>query len=126
MESVEPCRLATTSEERRATIMKSNNAREYSESLRRLKPVIYYKGSRIGDVTRHPATSPRVRAAALTYALANQEEYADLAIASSHLTGHTISRFNHVHQTLRTLSKRQKCYDCSARRQVLVFNVAWV
>lgn len=87
-------------------IVKINNAGEYMESLRKLKPVIYYKGKRIEDVTRHPATSPHVRAAALTYALANQEEYADLATATSHLSGHVISRFTHVHQNVEDLIKK--------------------
>jgi 4-hydroxybutyryl-CoA dehydratase/vinylacetyl-CoA-Delta-isomerase len=88
--------------------MKISSASEYAESLRRLKTVIYYKGNKIQDVTRHPATSPHVRAAALTYALANQEEYADLATAISHLTGHVISRFTHVHQNVEDLIKKIK------------------
>jgi 4-hydroxybutyryl-CoA dehydratase/vinylacetyl-CoA-Delta-isomerase len=78
------------------------------ESLRRLQSVIYYKGNRIRDVTTHPATLPHVRAAALTYALANQEKYADLATAVSHLTGHVISRFTHVHQNIEDLLKKIK------------------
>ena len=78
--------------------MKLKNGAEYIESLRGLKPKIYYKGERIADVTRHPATSPHVRAAAMTYALAGKEAHRDLATATSHLTGRTISRFTHVHQ----------------------------
>jgi len=77
--------------------MKLGNGAEYIESLRNLHPKIYYKGKRISDVTRHPATSPYVRSAAMTYALASKKEYRDLATATSHLTGHTISRFTHVH-----------------------------
>ena len=50
--------------------MKLQNGGEYIESLRALNPVIYYKGERIDDVTRHPATAPHVRAAAMTYSLA--------------------------------------------------------
>jgi len=46
--------------------MKLKNGAEYIESLKKLHPVIYYKGKRIEDVTRHPATSPHVRAAAMT------------------------------------------------------------
>ena len=55
--------------------MKLQNGGEYIESLRELKPVIYYKGKRIDDVTRHPATAPHVRCAAMTYALANEENF---------------------------------------------------
>ena len=88
--------------------MKLGNGAEYIESLRKLHPKIYYKGKRILDVTRHPATSPYVRSAAMTYALASKKEYRDLATATSHLTGHTISRFTHVHQNVGDLIKKVK------------------
>ncbi|MGD9077992.1 MAG: 4-hydroxyphenylacetate 3-hydroxylase N-terminal domain-containing protein [Desulfobacterales bacterium] len=88
--------------------MKLQNGGEYIQSLRALNPVIYYKGKRIDDVTRHPATAPHVRAAAMTYSLAAKEEYRDLATAKSHLTGRTISRFTHVHQNIEDLIKKVK------------------
>jgi len=88
--------------------MKLQNGGEYIESLRALNPIIYYKGKRIDDVTRHPATAPHVRAAAMTYSLAAKEKYRDLATAKSHLTGHTISRFTHVHQNIEDLIKKVK------------------
>jgi 4-hydroxybutyryl-CoA dehydratase/vinylacetyl-CoA-Delta-isomerase len=88
--------------------MKIKNGAQYIESLRKLHPRIYYKGQKIEDVTRHPATAPHVRAAAMTYALANKREYHDLATATSHLTGHTISRFTHVHQNMEDLIKKIK------------------
>lgn len=88
--------------------MKIKNGAQYIESLRKLHPRIYYKGKRIADVTRHPATAPHVRAAAMTYALANKKEYRDLATATSHLTGQRISRFTHVHQNVEDLIKKIK------------------
>ncbi|MBL7211508.1 MAG: 4-hydroxybutyryl-CoA dehydratase [Desulfobacteraceae bacterium] len=88
--------------------MKIKNGAEYIESLRKIKPVIYYKGERIEDVTRHPATAPHVRAAAMTYALASDDAYGDVATATSHLTGRTISRFTHVHQNVEDLIKKVK------------------
>ncbi len=88
--------------------MKLRNGAEYIESLRNLHPKIYYKGKRISDVTRHPATAPYVRSAAMTYALAAKKEHQDLATATSHLTGHTISRFTHVHQNVEDLVKKVK------------------
>ena len=88
--------------------MKIKNGAEYIESLRKLHPKIYYKGKPIKDVTRHPATVPHVRSAAMTYALASKKEYRDLATATSHLTGHTISRFTHVHQNVEDLIKKVK------------------
>ena len=88
--------------------MKIKNGAEYIKSLRGCKPVIYYKGKKINDVTRHPATAPHVRAAAMTYALASDDEYKELATATSHLTGRTISRFTHVHQGIEDLIKKIK------------------
>ena len=90
--------------------MKIKNGAEYIESLRKIKPIIYYKGERIKDVTRHPSTAPHVRAAAMTYALASDKEYRDLATATSHLTGRTIGRFTHVHQCIEDLSKKIKLF----------------
>jgi 4-hydroxybutyryl-CoA dehydratase/vinylacetyl-CoA-Delta-isomerase len=88
--------------------MKLKNGSEYIESLRKIKPTIYYKGEKINDVTRHPATAPHVRSAAMTYALASKDEYRDLATATSHLTGRVISRFTHVHQNIEDLIKKIK------------------
>ncbi len=88
--------------------MKLKGGAEYIKSLRELTPIIYYKGKRIEDVTRHPATAPHVRAAAMTYSLANSKAYRDLATATSHLTGQTISRFTHVHQDIEDLIKKIK------------------
>ena len=81
---------------------------EYMESLRALQPVIYYRGERIRDVTRHPATVPHVRAAAVTYSLAEMDQYRELALATSHLTGRTVSRFTHIHQNVDDLIKKVK------------------
>lgn len=88
--------------------MKLKNGSEYIESLRKLKPAIFYKGEKIEDVTRHPATAPHVRSAAMTYALASKDEYRDLATAKSHSTGRVISRFTHVHQNIEDLIKKIK------------------
>ena len=88
--------------------MKLKNGPDYMQSLTKLNPRIYYKGEKITDVTTHPATAPHVRAAALTYSLASQDEYRDLATATSHLTGNVISRFTHVHQNIEDLLKKIK------------------
>jgi 4-hydroxybutyryl-CoA dehydratase/vinylacetyl-CoA-Delta-isomerase len=88
--------------------MKLKNGPDYMQSLTQLNPQIYYKGEKITDVTTHPATTPHVRSAALTYSLASQDEYRDLATATSHLTGNVISRFTHVHQNIEDLLKKIK------------------
>jgi len=90
--------------------MKIKTSAMYEESLRNLSPVIYYKGKKINDVTRDPATAPHVRAAAMTYALAADDKYKELATATSHLTGNTINRFTHVHQNIEDLIKKVKLF----------------
>ena len=88
--------------------MKIASGSQYMDSLRSIMPVIYYRGERIQDVVSHPATSPHVRAAAMTYSLANDQEHEDLALATSHLTGRTIGRFTHIHQNAEDLIKKIK------------------
>jgi 4-hydroxybutyryl-CoA dehydratase/vinylacetyl-CoA-Delta-isomerase len=88
--------------------MKLKNGAEYIQSLKKLNPRIYYQGKKIKNVVKHPATAPHVRSAAMTYALANQKKYKDLATATSHLTGRRISRFTHVHQNMEDLVKKIK------------------
>jgi 4-hydroxybutyryl-CoA dehydratase/vinylacetyl-CoA-Delta-isomerase len=44
----------------------------------------------------------------MTYALAGQEKYKDLATTTSHLTGREINRFTHVHQNVEDLIKKVK------------------
>ena len=88
--------------------MRIKTAQDYLKSLRELNHVVYYKGKKIKDVTKHPATAPHCRSAAVTYSLANDPKYRDLATATSHLTGKTISRFTHVHQSMEDLIKKVK------------------
>ena len=88
--------------------MKLKNGAEYIQSLKKLNPRIYYQGKKIKNVVKHPATAPHVRSAAMTYALANQKKYKDLATATSHLTGRRISRFTHIHQNMEDLVKKIK------------------
>jgi len=101
--------------------MKLKNGAEYIESLRKIHPVIYYKGKKIKNVTRHPATAPHVRAAAMTYALASDEEYKDLAVTTSHLTGRTIGRFTHVHQNIEDLIKKIKLFRVLGQKTATCF-----
>jgi len=88
--------------------MKIKTSADYMASLQKISPTIYYKGKKIDDVTTHPATAPHVRAAAMTYSIANQKKYQDLATVKSHLTGKRISRFTHVHQSMEDLIKKVK------------------
>ena len=81
---------------------------EYRESLRRLKPEIYYLGEKIESVADHPTFVPHVNAAALTYEMALAPEFEELLSTTSHLTGEKINRYTHIHHSHDDLVKKVK------------------
>ena len=81
---------------------------QYRESLRQLKPEIYYMGEKIESVVDNPAFIPHVNAAALTYEMAWAPEFEELMTATSHLTGEKINRFTHIHHSHDDLVKKVK------------------
>ncbi len=83
-------------------------AQEYKDSLRERNIRVYIKGELQDPRTLidHPFIKGHVNAASMTYALANSPEYEDLMTATSHLTGHKINRFTHIHQSTDDLVKK--------------------
>lgn len=81
---------------------------QFLDTLRVVKSEVYFMGQRIESVPDHPATRPHANSAAVTYDLAMDPEYSDLASATSHLTGHRINRFTHVPQNQEDLVKKVK------------------
>jgi 4-hydroxybutyryl-CoA dehydratase/vinylacetyl-CoA-Delta-isomerase len=86
--------------------MEIRTKEDYLQSLREQNHVLYYLGEKVSDVTAHPAFVPHINAAAKTYEMALDPEFEDLALATSHLTGETISRFTHIHQSMEDLIKK--------------------
>ena len=72
------------------------NGAEYIETLRSMKPRVYYQGEKLADPYGHPAILPHLRTAAVTYDLAGDPKHADLMTVVSPLTGERISRFTHL------------------------------
>jgi 4-hydroxybutyryl-CoA dehydratase/vinylacetyl-CoA-Delta-isomerase len=66
------------------------NGKEYKESLKKLKPIIYYDGEKIEDVVEHPMTKPHVNSVAMTYELAFDPLYENLATFFSTTSGVTV------------------------------------
>ncbi|GAB4348697.1 MAG: 4-hydroxyphenylacetate 3-hydroxylase family protein [Candidatus Abyssubacteria bacterium] len=91
-------------------------SKDYMDSLRRLKTKVYGYGERIDDVVSHPATAPHVRCAAMTYGMAHSTEGKPLVTATSHLTGATINRFLHIHQSAEDLVTKVKMLRFLAQR----------
>lgn len=81
---------------------------EYIESLRKLNLEVYMFGKRVENVVDNPIIRPSMNAVAMTYELAQQDEYKDLVTAKSHLTGQVINRFTHIHQSPEDLVKKIK------------------
>jgi 4-hydroxybutyryl-CoA dehydratase/vinylacetyl-CoA-Delta-isomerase len=79
---------------------------DYVRSLRDQKLNVYYNGSKVDDVTVHPAFIPHINSAAKTYEMALRPEHEDLMLATSHLTGGKINRFTHIHQSVDDLIKK--------------------
>jgi aromatic ring hydroxylase len=88
---------------------------EYIESLKKQKPVIYMYGEKIEDRVDHPLIKPEVEVGGLTYEIAHNPKYRDLATAKSHLTGEVINRFNHIHQNTDDLMKKVRLTRLLAR-----------
>jgi 4-hydroxybutyryl-CoA dehydratase/vinylacetyl-CoA-Delta-isomerase len=102
--------------------------REYVDSLRHMKTVVYYRGTRIDDWVDHPAIRPHINAAALTYATTSDvQSDADVRTAISHLTGKKINRFTHIHQNADDLVKKVKALRGIAQKTGSCFQrcVGW-
>ncbi len=81
---------------------------EYIESLRKLNLKVYLMGKRIDNPVDHPMIRPSLNSVAMTYELAEKEEYKDLMTATSALTGKTVNRFCHLHGSTDDLVKKVK------------------
>ena len=81
---------------------------QFVQELADLHLNIYLMGKRVDDYVNHPIIRPSINSMAMTYELALQPEYADLMTATSHLTGRTINRFTHIHQSRDYLAKKVK------------------
>ncbi len=101
--------------------MALKTGQEYVDSLRQLRPVVYFMGERIEDVAAHPVTRPHVNAAAATYDMALDPLYEDLVSATSHLTGTRISRFTHIPQGTGDLVRKVKMLRAIAQRTATCF-----
>ncbi len=100
------------------------NGAEYIESLKKRGPLkVYLLGEEVKDVVNHPIIRASINSVALTYDLAHDPEYRDLLTAKSSLTGNTINRFCHLHQSTEDLQDKvkmqrvlgQKCGTCFQR-----------
>jgi len=98
--------------------------KQYRESLVNRRPLnVYMGGKKIDKPFDNPIIKSSVNSIALTYELAEDPKYRDAMTATSALTGKTINRFCHLHQSPEDLYKKvgmqrllgQKCGTCFQR-----------
>ncbi len=81
---------------------------EYVASLQRLHKRVFIMGQAVENVVEHPLVRPSLNAVAMTYELAQQPDYAATMRATSNLTGETVNRFTHLHQSPADLVSKVK------------------
>ncbi len=83
-------------------------SKEYIESLRKMNLKVYVMGELVDSPVDHPMIRPSLNSVAMTYELAEKEEYKDLMTTVSNLTGKRINRFTHLHQSTDDLINKVK------------------
>jgi 4-hydroxybutyryl-CoA dehydratase/vinylacetyl-CoA-Delta-isomerase len=68
-------------------------ARQYIDSLRKLKLNLYLLGEKIEDWVNNPIIKPSTNAVAMTYKMAHDPKTKDLAVTESMLNGKKVNRF---------------------------------
>jgi len=81
---------------------------QYVESLRKLNLEIYLLGERVTNPVDHPIIRPSLNSVAMTFQLAQEEEYQSLMTTTSSWSGKTINRFTAIHQSTQDLVNKVK------------------
>ncbi len=81
-------------------------AEQYREKLRSMRKNVYIDGELVER--DDPRLIPGQNVVAETFNFAADPKYADLMTAKSHITGKTINRFTHIHQSVDDLLKKQE------------------
>src|SRR5436190_12004726 len=87
---------------------------QYNTSLRDGR-VVYFRGQRVEDVTKHPVIGVAVNHAAIDYAIAHQPEHRDLAVCTDLATGQEYSRYFNIPANSEDLLKRSELIEASTR-----------
>lgn len=99
--------------------MKIDGKEAYLQSLRGLGRTVYVLGERVEEPVEHPLVRPSANTCAECFdAAAGPEagESHELLYARSHLTGRTISRFTHIHQSSADLVDKVRLQRMLGRR----------
>ena len=89
---------------------------EYRDRISKLKPRLFIGGKKVENLADHPITKGVVEATAKVYELTLDPQYDDIMTATSHLTGETISRSLHIHQSTQDIEKRLEMARLSSQK----------
>lgn len=78
---------------------------QYIEGLSKMKSNLYSNGQKVDRLD--PRQQGAINVMGLTFDAAWDPASKDLCTATSHITGETINRFNHIHQNIEDLHKKQ-------------------
>ncbi len=81
---------------------------EYVASLEQMTKEVFIRGERAAEPSKHMLIRPSLNACAMTYALAERPERGELMTAASNVTGSTVNRFTHLHQSSADLVAKVK------------------
>ena len=94
---------------------------EYFESIKALNLPVYIMGERVTNYVEHPIARPSLNAVGMTYELALDPLYEELATATSHISGNKINRFCHIHQNTDDLNKKIKLLRLMGQKTAACF-----
>jgi 4-hydroxybutyryl-CoA dehydratase/vinylacetyl-CoA-Delta-isomerase len=96
--------------------------KQYIESLRQRGPLrLFLNGERVDYPVDHPMIKPSINSVALTYDVAHESEHKELMTTKSALTGKTINRFCHLHQSTGDLMNKVKMQRLLGKRSGTCF-----
>ncbi len=94
---------------------------EYLESIQSNQINLYMFGEKVREFWNHPIIKPSINTVMKIYELAQMDQFKDLMTATSHLTGETINRFTHIHQSVDDLIKKVKMQRLIAQKTACCF-----
>lgn len=84
-------------------------AEEYRASLKNRRPLrVFWNGELLESPFDHPVVKASVNSVAETYEIAHMDDYIEISTTKSSLSGASINRFTHLHQSNEDLLKKIK------------------
>jgi len=82
------------------------SSNQYKERMAKLKPNVYQGGKLVDRFD--PSIVGGIEVISSTYDFATDPEFEGIGVATSHITGEKVNRFNHIHQNMEDLLAKQK------------------